>query len=200
MHAHIWNKESEINIKTSITNTKSKCERHTWILKENMLTFVFTCSAIVHKRSGVFEENQGLNQRRRRSPVHLNWLFTQTLSSFSAAILKGHRVLGTMGQCMLGYIGSGETTLQWPWPSHASVPLVARVSCQLSGNRSHCHLFWFFQFEITKACYFITYIQIECWGLTSFESICEACATFTLLKLHSKLTIKVIINKCFVNI
>lgn len=181
--------------------TERQCERHTWILKENMLTFVFTCAPIVHKRSGVFEKNQGLNQRRRRSPVHLNWLFTQTLSSFSAAILKGHRVLGTMGQCMLGYIGSGETTLQWPCPSHASVPLVARVSCQLSGNRSHCHLFWFFQFEITKA--LVTASPIF---KLSFEVIlhlnlsCQACATFTLLKLHSKLTIKVIIiNKCFVN-
>ncbi len=49
---------------------------------------------------------KSLTQRHHRSPVHLNWLFPQTLSSFSAAILKGHRVLGTMGQCMLGYIGS----------------------------------------------------------------------------------------------
>ncbi len=116
---------------------------------------------------------KSLTERHHRSSVHLNRLFPQTLSSFSTAILKGHRVLGTMGQCMLGYIGSVEATLQSPWPSHASVPLVARVSCQLSGNRSHCHLFWFFQFEITTVlvCYSLTYIQIEFWSQTSFESI-----------------------------
>lgn len=66
---------------------------------------VITYSHAVSLRKVAFK------QRPHRSPVRLNRLVMQKLSSCSAAILRGHRVLGTMGQCMLGYIGHSPAAL-----------------------------------------------------------------------------------------
>lgn len=163
-----------------------------------MLTFVFTSSAIVHKRSGVFEENQGSNQRRRRSPVHLNWLFTQTLSSFSAAILKRSQGFGHHGAVHAG--------IHRQWRDHPPVALTFtrfRATCcqgELPAVWQQKTLPFVLVLSVWNDKSMLLHHLYSNWILrSSFESFCQACATFTLLKMHSKLTIKVIINKCFVN-